>query len=282
MTNNRILILGGSGFVGNTLYRELLSYFDVYGTYYSQSEKYADNHVFYRFDAYNDDLFSLLDRIKPGLIISAFNTNLDVRLRVYRDLITYLGTERKSRLIVFSSSSVFDARTAFPAYETDRPVSQTEKGKSEIAIEKLLLEAIPGQLVIARVPIILGTNSPVIIKLREAIRRQAHFELYPNHIVSVTTADKLSQQIHYLINKERTGIFHLGSTDVIHHDELFKEIATGMSSTTPVFDYVYQSNDDCYYAILARDKKLPAAYRITVNQVIENTVLSDQITTLKN
>ncbi|HPE83401.1 MAG TPA: dTDP-4-dehydrorhamnose reductase, partial [Aequorivita sp.] len=30
---NRILILGGSGFLGNALYKELLSYFDVHCTY---------------------------------------------------------------------------------------------------------------------------------------------------------------------------------------------------------------------------------------------------------
>ena len=39
---NTILILGASGFIGNVLYKELLSYFDVYGTY-CQNTDFKDN-----------------------------------------------------------------------------------------------------------------------------------------------------------------------------------------------------------------------------------------------
>jgi len=31
----RILILGGSGFIGNALYRELSPYYNTYATYYA-------------------------------------------------------------------------------------------------------------------------------------------------------------------------------------------------------------------------------------------------------
>ena len=32
----RILILGASGFIGNALYKELNSYYDTFGTYFSK------------------------------------------------------------------------------------------------------------------------------------------------------------------------------------------------------------------------------------------------------
>ena len=38
--------------------------------------------------------------------------------------------------------------------------------------------------------------------------------------------DKLTQQIHYLINRNKTGIYHLGSNDLTHHEDFIKEMDT--------------------------------------------------------
>ena len=282
MIDNRILIIGGSGFVGNTLYRELLPYFDVYGTYCSQFGKFSENQVFCHFDAETDDILPLLEELRPGIIISAFTVVESQQIKVYGQIASYCLNNPGSRLVVFSSPAVFDAQYLYPAYEDDRTVSRSRIGKMEITGEKFLLDKISPQLIVARIPILLGTNAPAVLKLKQAIKQKAHFELYPNHIVSVSTADKLAQQIHYLINKDKTGIFHLCSTDVIHHDELFREIASGISNQLPVFDYVYHSNEDRYQAILPKINMLPPAYRITVNEAVDYTVLSEQITTLKN
>ena len=37
----RVLILGASGFVGNSIYKDFSKKYETYGTYYSQSEKYS-------------------------------------------------------------------------------------------------------------------------------------------------------------------------------------------------------------------------------------------------
>jgi dTDP-4-dehydrorhamnose reductase len=267
--------------LGNTLYRELLPYFDVYGTYLTKTERYTDNQVFYRFDSRKDNLLSLLDTLQPGWIIDATVNSEQANPDYLQQLCAYCQEQPGARVVRFSSPAVFDARTRYPSYETDRPVAETATGKAEIAAEKLLLEHIPDKLLIARLPIMLGTNAPVVIQLREAIRNKAHFEVFPNHVVSVSTADKAAQQLHYLISKRKSGIYHLSSSDVIHHDELFYEIAMGLGNSLPVFDYVYLSNEDRYCALLPGKNKLPPPYRITVAEAIEFTVLSDQITTLK-
>ena len=45
----RILILGASGFIGNTLYKELNSYYDTFGTYFTK-KGFGQNHHFFHFD----------------------------------------------------------------------------------------------------------------------------------------------------------------------------------------------------------------------------------------
>ncbi len=72
MTKNKILILGASGFIGNALYKELLSYFDVYGTYASQEGLYGDNQVFYKYRV-EDDALDMNNSLE--LVVMQYSTN---------------------------------------------------------------------------------------------------------------------------------------------------------------------------------------------------------------
>ena len=130
-------------------------------------------------------------------------------------------------------------------------------------------------------PIVLGVNSPRIVQLKKASQHKADFEVFPNLIVSVTTASKIAQQVHYIINKNKFGIFHLASNDVIHHNDLFEEISEKLSLQNIIFKQIFQSNEDAYLAILPKDNKLPRNYRTTVSQVIDECTLNEEIDSLK-
>ena len=282
MIHNRILILGASGFIGNALYRELDSYFDVYGTYFTQHGLYEDNQVFERFDAETDKILPLLEEIRPRFIISAFSSELDATLQVHHDITRYCELLPDTRILYLSSAEVYSAQKRFPSYEFDKPLSETKYGKDKLAVERLLIESLPYQSSILRLPLVLGINSPLITQLRQAIRHRAAFEVYPNRIVSATTSEKIAQQVHYIINKDLVNIFHLASSDMIHHDEIFREIASKLGDEMPVFKSVYSSNEDEYQAILPKETKLPEAYRITIAEIIENSTLHDEIISIKD
>jgi len=280
--NNRILILGASGFIGNALYKELLSYFDVYGTYCNQDGLYCDNQVFFRFTSETDSITPLLEKIQPRFIISAFSAEGTAMLKTQNELISYCATRPLSNVLYMSDWSVFDARQRFPSYENDKPYSVSVSGKQHIAIEKLLQEQLPFQTTILRLPFVLGTNAPLMIQLRQAIKKSMAFEVFPKMIISVTTEDKMAQQLHYILNKEKTGIFHLASQDVVHYDDLFNEIASKISNRMPIFKKVFSKNVDEYQAILPKENVLPLPYQITVTEVIEICTLNEEIITFKN
>lgn len=282
MIHNRILILGASGFIGNALYKELLSYFDVFGTYCEQQGLYQDNQVFYHFNAETDNITELLTTLKPRIVISAFTSGLSSQLKVHQELVNYCEIRTGSLVVFASSFTVFDAQQKFPSYEYDRPISESQEGRHKIAIEKLLVEQLPMQHVIFRLPLVLGVNSPEMIHLREAIKYTASFEVFPKMIISATTDNKVAQQLHYIINQELTGTFHLASTDMVHHDDLFKELAAKTGGHFPVFKKVFTSNQDVYQAILPKEHLLPEAYRISIAEVIEFCTLNDEIITFKN
>ena len=51
--------------------------------------------------------------------------------------------------------------------------------------------------------------------------------------MNVTTETKVTQQIHYIINRNKSGLFHLGSKDLVHHDDFVKNIAKNLNGKTP-------------------------------------------------
>lgn len=278
----RILIIGGSGFLGQALYSELQAYFDVYGTYCTQSGPYDTNQVFRHFDAENDSLTSLLEEVAPSLIISAFTASDQAMYQSHKELVDYISQKPERRLYFLSSHRVFDAKWQYPAYEQDQPLSLSEEGKVKLGLEKMVKTLLPDQWTILRIPWVLGVNSPLIFNLRQASKHQTNYEIYPKLVISVTTRDKIAQQLHYIINQDLHGVFHLASVDLVHHDDLIKEISEKINPVQPVFKRVFQSNEDRYQAILSSENSLPEAYSITVADVIDRCTLQEEIYTLKS
>lgn len=277
---NRILILGGSGTLGNTIYKELLSYFDVYATYHSQKEAYNENQVFFQFDTATDSIFDILRNVEPQVIISCIKGSSESLLTLHKTVSDYIWATR-GKIIFISSASVFDGRNDLPAYENDPTLAQSKDGKEKIAIERIIKELPEDHYCIARLPLLLGVNSPAVVQLQQAIKHHAEFEIYPNVIISANTLDKMAQQVHYLVNQNRSGIYHLASNDMLHHADVFEEISLRLSHKKPIFKSVFQSNEDSYSAILPKYNLLPKNYHITMDEILADSTLNEAITTLK-
>lgn len=278
----RILILGASGFVGNVLYKELLSYFDVYGTYFSPNTFYDQNEVFFRFDASNDDVESLLNTIKPNVIISCLKGNLSDLIKVHKQLMTFTMVTPHCRLFFISNALVFDGLMNFPGKETDKPLSLSEEGKYAITVEKLIRELPEKKYAILRTAMILGVNAPIITQLKEAIKNRTTFDVYSDLVINVTSESKFSQLVHYLINQKQQGTFHIGSTDLIHHSDLFEEITEKLGSKKPIFKHIFESNKDRFLAVLPKKEVALKEHQFTVNEVIDEITLNEGILTLKS
>ena len=105
--------------------------------------------------------------------------------------------------------------------------------------------------------------------MKQLISEDASVEIFPNLIMNVTLDKKITQQIHYIINRNKHGIFHLGSTDLVHHDEFLKHILEIISSKKVLLKHVYTTNEDRYLAVLPKFNKLPKHLQITSDKVLE-------------
>ena len=164
----RILILGGSGFIGNAIYKELCSYFDTHATYFSENDFYDSNQQFHQYDLETENIEVLLEALKPNIIISAIRGDFDAQIAAHFSVINYI-LRTNSKLIFISSANVFDAFTNFPSYEYDKTLSQSIYGRFKIKIENALLRLPNHNYNILRLPMVFGQGSPRIKEIKTLI-----------------------------------------------------------------------------------------------------------------
>ncbi len=265
------MIIGASGFIGNALYKELNSYFDTYGTYYTDNSFFEKNQKFFQYDMDAEDVTILLNNLKPTVIITALRGNFNSQLDAHQRIISWVK-QHKCRMIFMSSANVFDSFSNYPSYEYDKTLSESVFGRFKIKIENALMRLPTSKYLIARVPMVFGSSTPRVQELKTLYDLKAPIEVFPNVIINATTISKLTLQIHYIINRNKKGIFHLGSTDLIYHLDLIKEICDALQLEEPIFRQVYDSNNDRYLAVLPKDNTLPKNLQITTRQVIDSVI----------
>jgi dTDP-4-dehydrorhamnose reductase len=268
----KILILGGSGFIGNAIYKELCNYYDTYATYFSSKNGYRANQQFLQYDMQEDDVFQLLEKVRPSVIISSLRGDFAAQIQAHQHMIEYVA-QNKCKIYFISSANVFDAYSKYPSYEYDKTLSESIYGRLKIRIENMLLRLPKSKMAILRVPMVFGNASPRIKEMKQAIWNNEPIEVFPNLIINVTTDDKLTQQIHYLINRNRSGIYHLGSNDLVHHEDFIREIVERVGSFNPIFKRVFTTNEERYLAVLPKEHLLPKNLQVSYQEIIDHHVL---------
>ena len=265
---HRILIIGASGYVGNAIYKELGPYFRTFGTYRTPKKEFETNKQFFQYNVEQDDVYEILKICKPSIIISALRGDFHAQTIAHQHIAEY-AIEFGSKIIFLSSANAFDAYSKYPSYELDKTLSHSIYGHFKIKIENLLLRLPKRQVAVLRLPMVFGANCPRIQEIKQLVSDNASIEIFPNLIMNVMLDKKVTQQIHYIINRNKYGIFHLGSTDLVHHDEFIKDLIPIVTDKKVVLKHVYTTNEDRYLAVLPKFNKLPKHLQITSDKVLE-------------
>ena len=159
LKKHRVLILGVSGFLGGVIYRELHPYFQTFGTYKTSKSVLKKNTHFYQYDFEENDIFEILNLIKPTIIISSLRGNFSAQLTAHKHLYEYVNQKKGCKIIFLSSANVFDAYSKFPSYENDTTLSNSIYGHFKIRLEQLFLKLPAKKVAIVRLPMVFGNQS---------------------------------------------------------------------------------------------------------------------------
>ena len=272
LKKHRILILGVSGFLGGAIYRELHPYFQTFGTYRTSCISHEKNKHFYQYDFEEDDIFEILNQVNPTIIISSLRGDFSAQLTAHKHLYEYTTHKKECKVIFLSSANVFDAYSKFPSYENDTTLSNSIYGHLKIRLEQLFLKLPTKKVAIIRLPMVFGALSPRNNEIKLLLKLDEPIELFPNLIMNVTTAKKVSQQLHYIINRNKNGIYHLGSSDLVCHDDFIKELVKKMDFNNTRYKLVYTTNDSRYLAVLPRENKLPKHLQMKSEEVLDDMI----------
>lgn len=274
----RILIIGGSGYLGRALYREFQSFYETFGTFCHPDEFWENHGAFFNYNSSQDELLPILESLRPSHVIVCMWSAHEAGLSAMESLVQYAYLH-KTHLTLLSNVMVFDAVDHYPSQSKHRPQSLTQTGKYFINLERLIQKLPDEQWLIARIAMVIGVNSPVVQDIKMKLAQDEPIEVFPNLIVSATTRDMVVKQLHYLINQKASGIIHCASTDLIHHIDLVAEICALLGRERPRLTHVYNSNKETYLALMSDNEPWPNHLQISIQEVITQGTLSHIETT---
>ena len=229
----KIIIIGGSGLIGNSLYNHLKKKrYDAIGTYCSNKKK---NLIF--FDIKKTKIKSLknIENAKYLVISHGININLDKTKKNYKKSY-FINVYKTKKIIDFcfskkivpvyiSSDGVFDGlKGNYKETDVKKPVHSYGKIKNEV--EKYITKSKKKYLIvrISRVFGVKKNDKTFLTELKKKMDYSLKLQISYDQIFSPIFLDDLSNYLEKLIKNKNFGIFHLSSIKMTSHFEIAKQI----------------------------------------------------------
>jgi dTDP-4-dehydrorhamnose reductase len=216
----RILVVGGSGYLGETLVRHALHPGnEVVATCFSQPRKDQDV-GWYRVDICDRAAVrQLILEIRPDVVINVAYRQSDWTTTADGAAHVALGAQQVSAHLVHVSSDVVFSGRASPYVETAVPDPITPYGAAKAAAETAVFALMPGAAVV-RTSLILGDGRSAHERL---VRELAHGRpgvLFADELRCPVHVADLSAALIELAAGRAGGVFHVAGPDAISRYDL--------------------------------------------------------------
>lgn len=267
----KILILGISGLVGKALFRELHDEYDVYGTYHTRKlEKLKDK--IYKLDLNESSCIKeILNNVKPKIIISCLRGDFDKQLDTHKVVAEYCK-RNDSKMYFCSTANVFDNDPSRAFYEDDITNAESDYGKYKVDCEVELKRILEDDVVIFRLPMILGKDSPRFNSWMDSLNKGLELEIYTNLYMTLISDVMLAKQIHYIIKNDLSGIFHLATDDIMNQIDFMSQLSEKLGYKNAKIRKIQAGEGKYYLAVVSNRDDLPKELRMTNEDVINYLV----------
>ncbi|MCM1991857.1 sugar nucleotide-binding protein [Oceanirhabdus seepicola] len=263
----KILILGISGLVGKALLRELENEYDVYGTYHRRKlEKLSDK--IYKLDLNDPSCIKhILNNVKPKIIISCLRGDFEKQLDTHKVVAEY-SKKNDSKMYFCSTANVFDKDPSKAYYEGNPTNSESDYGKYKVSCEEELKRILADDVVIFRLPMILGTDSPRFNSWMDRLNKGLELEVYSNLYLTSITDVMLAKQIHYIIKNDLRGIFHLATDDIMNQIDFMSKLTSKLGYKNVKLRRIKAGEGKYYLAVVSNRADLPEELKLSNEDVI--------------
>jgi len=234
----RILIIGGSGFLGKKLMTIIGARTEVYGTYYSNKELSRSEKYVYLNALSRANVERVLSSIKPGVVIHTVGLPDPDRCEIHKELAYKINVEttkivakacqRKNIMMVYISTNYIFNGTKPPYKEQDKPSPINWYGTTKLMGENVVKEILgSGNYLIVRLPLLYGYSpgdrDTLILKIVRNLKAGKKIKADNVRWRYPTLVDDVALAINKLIEIPQSGVFHISSEDRMHkYDFLIK------------------------------------------------------------
>lgn len=225
--NNRVLVIGGSGELGQQVVAAAKGRAAVHATFFTRPRQLF-NETWHKLDIIDaQGVHRLMAQLRPDAVIHAahsahdrakFSSDADFQAAVVDGgrHVAEAAAEVGARCIVLSTDLVFDGTQG--NYTEDEPTSPVMAyGQAKADMEVLLL-ALETNLVIVRTSLIL-TLEPMgkhVIWIVDALRRGERRDLFTDELRCPIWSDDLAGALLELATLDHRGLLHLAGPEVTH------------------------------------------------------------------
>ena len=217
--SQRILIVGASGLVGNSLYELFSKNYQVLGTYNTNKI----NNLIHLNLLDNKQLVNLLKKFSPEIILfPAALSNVEFCEKNHNECwkhnvigtLNLVNLIKKSpiKLVYYSTDYIFDGTKGSPYREDDPPNPLSIYGESKLMGERYI-EEILDDYVIVRTQWLYGKHGRNFVETILALAEERdHIEVVHDQQGSPTYTADLSRAIAALISRNLRGAFHVSNS----------------------------------------------------------------------
>jgi dTDP-4-dehydrorhamnose reductase len=233
----KVLTIGASGFIGGELLEEFSKAHDVLGTFYSRPAE-----GFVHLDVRDKSkVEELVGSFKPDAILYlAANPNVEYcedhpeetwQINVNGTANTLEIAEKLgAKFVYFSTDYVFDGK-AGPYLENDTTNPINAYGRQKLASEEIIKKNLVNYLII-RTTIVYGwenTGKNFIMQMINALKEGRVMKVPKDQFGTPTYVKNLCRAVRELVEKDKTGVYHISGNDLIDRYKFAQNVASVFS-----------------------------------------------------
>ncbi len=269
---NNVLILGGSGFLGEAIIEELSKNkeFDIYSTYFKNSTNLSkDKNLKLNVDD-EENICSILEYSKPKIVISCLRGDYKKQLILHKKVAEYLK-KTNGKLYFMSTINVFDSDFSRAHYEEDLKKASSDYGKYKEECEENMIKILKDNVCILRLPQVFGKDSPRMKGLLNLLNKNEKVVVWPELYFNTITDELIAKQLSYIIKKNLKGIFHLTSEDIVNYKDFYKSLISKLGFNDAKIEDSLEAKGT--FALLSnRYNEFPGELRVTNKLVLEHSI----------
>ncbi len=258
----KILVLGGTGFVGKAIVDNLKDQNEIVVT----SGHHEVEHGYICPVENPEKLLNILNTEKPDIVISSLDGNFDAQIIFHEELGKWVKIHDK-KLVYVSTLNVFDNDLSKPVDENTEAVPGSAYGIFKLKCEKMLTNILGDSLVILRLAAVWAPDCPRIDQLREYSANGKELKTYFRLHYSVALANQIGEYVKYILDNNLSGIFHIGSEDMVNSHEFDLMVCDRLGIPYPKFKAL-DSDQPTYMGFLPSIREIPSRLRKTVADVL--------------